>query len=88
MLDSLSSSFTWNRIYGVMASVLTSSIVDRVFEPWSVKTKDYKIWICCFSAKHEVLRSKIKNGVALNQNICPSGATCLPADSCFIELAL
>ena len=68
MLDSLSSSFTWNCIYGVMASVLASSIVDRGFKPWSVKTKDYKIWICCFSAKHAVLRIKSKNWLTRNQD--------------------
>jgi hypothetical protein len=41
-----------NRIGGVMVSVLASSAVDRGFEPWSGQTKDYKIGICCFSAKH------------------------------------
>jgi hypothetical protein len=33
---------------GVMASVLASSAVDLR----SGQTKDYKIGICCFSAKH------------------------------------
>jgi hypothetical protein len=41
-----------NRIGGVMVSTLASSEVDRGFEPWSGQTKDYKIGICCFSAKH------------------------------------
>jgi hypothetical protein len=44
--------FDANRIGGIMVSVLTSSAVDRGFEPWSGQTKDYKIGICCFSAKH------------------------------------
>jgi hypothetical protein len=35
-----------------MVSVLVSSAVDRGFEPQSGQTKDYKISICCFSAKH------------------------------------
>ena len=39
-----------NRISGVMASVLSSSVVDRGFEPWSGKTKDYETGICCLSA--------------------------------------
>ena len=39
-----------------MVSVLASNEVDRGFEPWSVQTKDYKIGICCFSAKHAALR--------------------------------
>jgi len=43
-----------------MDSVLTSSAVDRGFEPRSGQIKDYKIGICCFSAKHAALRRKIK----------------------------
>ena len=65
-----------------MVSVLASSAADRGFEPWSVQTKDYNIGICCFSAKHAALRRKSKDW------LCPSGATCLPADCCFSELAL
>jgi hypothetical protein len=37
---------------GVMVGVLDSSAVDRGFEPRSGQTKDYKIGICCYSAKH------------------------------------
>jgi len=33
-------------------SMLTWSAVDRGFEPRSGQTEDYKIGICCFSAKH------------------------------------
>jgi len=36
--------------------MLASSAVDRGFEPQSCQTKDYKIGICCFSAKHAALR--------------------------------
>jgi hypothetical protein len=36
-------------IGGVMVSVLSSSAVDRGFQPRSAQTKDYKIGICCFS---------------------------------------
>ena len=36
----------------VMASVLAPSAVDRGFEPGTGQTKDYKIGIFCFSAKH------------------------------------
>jgi hypothetical protein len=36
-------------IGGVMVSILTSSVVDREFEPQSGQTKDYNIGICCFS---------------------------------------
>ena len=66
--------FIWNHIGGVMVSVLTSCAVDRGFEPRSGQTKDFKIGICCFSAKHAALRKRSKN--------------CLPADCCFSELAL
>ena len=42
-------------IGGVMASVLASSVVDRWLELQSGQTKDYKIGICWFSAKHVAL---------------------------------
>ena len=57
-----------NRIGGVMVSVLASSAVDRGFEPRSGQTKNYKISICCFSAKHAALRRKSKDWLVRNQN--------------------
>ena len=51
-----------------MGSVLASSTVDRGFEIWSGQTKDYKIGICCFSAKHAALRRKSKDWLARDQN--------------------
>jgi hypothetical protein len=51
-----------------MVRVLASSAVDRGFEPRSGQTKDYKIGICCFSAKHAALRRKNKDWSARNQN--------------------
>ena len=51
-----------------MGCVLASSVVDRGFEPRSDQTKDYKIGICCFSAKHAALRRKNKDWLARNQN--------------------
>jgi hypothetical protein len=59
---------SFNRIGGVMVSVLTSSAVDREFESRSGLTKDYKIGICCFSAKHAALRRKSKDWLSRNQN--------------------
>jgi hypothetical protein len=50
-----------------MVSVLTSSAVDRRFELWSGQTKDYKIGMCCFSAKHAALRRKSKDWLERNQ---------------------
>ena len=41
-----------NHIGGVIVSVLSSSAVDRGFEPRSGKTKYNNMYICCFSAKH------------------------------------
>ena len=46
----------FNRIGGVMVSVLAWNAVDRGFESRSGQTKDYEIGICCFSAKHAALR--------------------------------
>ena len=47
--------------------MLASSMVNCGFEPWSGQTTDYKIGICCFSAKHAPLRSKSKDCVAQYQ---------------------
>ena len=71
-----------------MVSMLMSSAVDRGFELRSGQTKEYKIGICCFSAKHMVLRRKSKDWLAQNKdNVC-KWVTCLFADCCFNELAL
>jgi hypothetical protein len=51
-----------------MVSVLVSSAGDRGLKPWSGQTKDFKIGICCFSAKHAALRRKNKDWLAWNQN--------------------
>jgi hypothetical protein len=48
--------------------MLTSSAADRGFESQSGQTKDYRISICCFTAKHTTLRSKNKDWLAWNQN--------------------
>ena len=50
-----------------MVSLLASSGVDRGFEPRSGQTNDYKINMCCFSAKHTALRGKSKDWLARNQ---------------------
>ena len=51
-----------------MVSVLASIVVDRGFEPGSGQSNDFKIGICCFSAKHAALKGKSKDWSALNQN--------------------
>ena len=58
----------WERIDGIMVSVLASSAVDHVFEPWSGQTKDYNIGICCLFAKHAAFRRKSKDWLAHNQD--------------------
>ena len=51
-----------------MVSLLASSVVDRGFEPRSGHTEDYKIGMCCLSAKHATLRRKSKYWLARNQD--------------------
>jgi hypothetical protein len=48
-----------------MVSMLASCAVDHGFEPQLDQTKDYKIGICCFSAKHAGLRGKSERLVGL-----------------------
>jgi hypothetical protein len=48
--------------------MFASSVEDRGFESRSGQTKDYKIGICCFSAKHAVLWRKSKDWLARNQD--------------------
>jgi len=43
------------------------SAVDSEFETRLGQTKDYKIGICGFSAKHAVIKSKSKDGLPRNQ---------------------
>ena len=71
-----------------MASVSGSSALDRGFETRLGQTKDYEIGICYFFAKHAALRKRAKTGLVGIRIMCPNGATCLPADCCFSELAL
>ena len=59
--------YTHYRIGGLMVSGLVSSAVDRGLESQSGHTKDCKIDICCFSAKHASLRRKRKDWLARNQ---------------------
>jgi len=51
-----------------MVRVLAPSAVDRGLEPRSGQTKDYKIDICCFSAKHAALGRKSKDWLARNHD--------------------
>ena len=51
-------------------------------------TKGDTIGICCFSAKHAVLRSKYNEWLALNQNNMFEWSNTSTTDCCFSELAL
>jgi hypothetical protein len=51
-----------------MVGVFAYSAVDRGFVPRSGQTKDYKIGICCFTAKHEAFRRKSKDWLARKQD--------------------
>jgi len=53
--------YSGNHIGGVMVSVLTLSVVDCVLACRSGQTKDYRISICCYSAKHATLTNKSKD---------------------------
>jgi hypothetical protein len=49
--------------------VVVSCVVDYGFETRSGQTKEYKIGICCFSAKNIELRKDSKYWLARNQHI-------------------
>ena len=51
-----------------MVCVLASSAVDRGFKFPLGEAKDYKIGICCLSAKHAALRRKSEDWLVRNQN--------------------
>ena len=58
--------------------VLALSAVDRGFEPRSGQSKDYKIGICCFSAKRAALRSNRKDCLArIQNNVSEWGDMCI-----------
>jgi hypothetical protein len=62
-----------------MVSVLTSSVVDRGFDPRSGQSKVYNTGICCFFAKHTALKKKNKDGWLGIRIMYTSGVTCLSA---------
>ena len=71
-----------------MVGVLASSAIDCGFESRSGQTKDYKIGVCCFSAKHAALRSRSKYWLARNQNNVSEWGNMSIRGLCFSELAL
>ena len=75
-------------ICGVMISAFASSVVHHGLETRSGQTKDYKIGICCFSAKHASLRRKSKDWLARNQNNVSEWSNMSAHGLLFSELAL
>jgi hypothetical protein len=70
-----------------VVSVLALSVVDRGFKPRSSHTKDYKISMCCFSAKHASLRRKTKHCLTRNQSdVSECDDMSISLDCCFSEL--
>ena len=59
--------YKYNRISGVMVSVLDTSAVDRGFEPPDRVKPKTKIDTCCFSTNY-ALRRKSKDWLARNQD--------------------
>jgi len=55
-------------LFGVTVSVVALGAVDDRFKLQSGQTKNYKICICCFSAKHIALRSMSKAGLDWNRD--------------------
>ena len=51
-----------------MINVLASRVVCRGIQPRSDRTKDYKIGIYCFSAKHIALRRENKDWLSRNRD--------------------
>lgn len=51
-----------------MVSVLALHVINCVFYPCHVKPEEYKISICCISAKHTVLMCKSKDWFATSQD--------------------
>jgi len=73
-----------------MVSVLTSSVVDYGFETWSGATNYQTIKLVFVASLVGIHYEGIKAktgwlGIGI---MCPSGASCLPANCCFSELAL
>jgi hypothetical protein len=70
-----------------MVSVLASCAVDHGFKPRLGQTDDYKIGICCFSAKRASFRRKGKDWLARNQDIVSEWGH-MSITCCFNKLAL
>jgi hypothetical protein len=77
---------SYNRIGGVMVNMLASSAVHRGFETRSGQTKDYKIGICCFSAKDWLVQNQ--NNVSEWSNMSTSGLLFQWASTIKIQISM
>ena len=71
-----------------MVSMLASGAVDRGFEPRSGQSKDFKLVFAASPLSTHHYEKKNTTGWLGIRAMCPSAATCLPAECCFSELAL
>jgi hypothetical protein len=62
--------------------MLASGVVDHRFKTWPCQTKDYKIDICCFYAKHAALRINSKDWLVRGQDNVSEWMEMVPVDSC------
>ena len=60
-----------------MVSVLASSAENRGFDSRSGQIKDFKIGICCLSAKHAALRRKNKNWLSVSTQESERPCSCV-----------
>ena len=71
-----------------MVSMIAPSAIERGFEPQSGQTKDYKLVFVVSPLNTQHKGARAKTGWLGIRIMCQSGATCLPADCCYSELAL
>ena len=77
-----------NRIGDVMVCVIASSSVDRGFEPEWFKPKTIKLVFVASPLRMQHEGVRVKTGWLGIRIMCPNGATYLPTDCCFSQLAL
>ena len=72
-----------NHVNGTVVSVVASSV-----EEIELETKDYELVFAFFPLNTQHQEGRVNTGGLGIRIMCPSGATCLPANCCFSELAL
>ena len=62
---------SYNHISSVIIRVLAVDTVDHGFYARSGQNNDFKIDMCCFTAKYAALRRKSKDWLARNRQVYP-----------------